>query len=148
MMLFAFEMRRNKYISTTLLALSVLLGGASPVASQNKRDIYQAAEMAANEGKTEESQKLYCQAAKLDAAFKDAKMLCVVMTEEVERERKKNEERFNLGMKQFSENKYDEAQHEFANIKWGSRYDEAQQYLTVKIPRARQSKEEINKKHP
>jgi hypothetical protein len=129
-----------------LLVVFVLLGGAVLAAAQNKKDIYQAAETAASEGKTEESQKLYCQVAKLDPGFKDAKMLCVVMTEEVGRERKKNEERFNTGMKQFNEGKYDEAQHEFANIKWGQHYEEAREYLTVKIPRARQGKENTEKK--
>jgi len=75
-------------------------------------------------------------------------MLCVVMTEEVERERKKNEDRFNLGVKQFNDNKYDDAQHEFANIKWGQHFEEAREYLTVKIPQARQGKPDSEKKRP
>jgi hypothetical protein len=135
------SMGRNIRI-TGLLVIVVSMGTAWPQDSGSKKDIYKAAETAANDGKTEESQKLYCQVAKLDPTFKDAKMLCKVMTEEIDRERKKNDERFKLGVQRFNETKYDEAQHEFANIKWGPHYVEAQLYLTVRIPQARQNQKQ------
>ena len=125
-----------------LLVLVVSVGTAWPQDSESTKDIYKAAETAANDGKTEESQKLYCQVAKLDPTFKGAKMLCKVMTEEIDRERKKNDERFKLGVQRFNESKFDEAQHEFANIKWGPHYLEAQRYLTVRIPQALQNQKQ------
>ena len=137
----------NKYISeAAFLALIILLGGALPARAQKKDDLYKSADAAAAAGKIEESQKAYCQVAKLDRQYKDAKMLCAVMTEELGREGKKNEERFSQGMKDFKEGKYDGAQHEFANIRWGAHFDEAQQYLKVKIPQARQAAKEQEKK--
>lgn len=124
---------------TGLLVIVASVGRAWQADSESKKDIYKAAETAAKDGKTEESQKLYCQVARLDPTFKDAKVLCLVMTEEIDRERKKNDERFKLGVQRFNESKYDEAQHEFANIKWGQHYVEAELYLTVRIPQARQN---------
>ena len=103
---------RNRYISTAaLLALFLLLGGVRPAAGQNKKDLYTAAETAAAAGKIEESQKAYCQVAKMDPRYKDSKMLCTVMTEEMERERKKNEDRFSQGMKEFKEAQKDVQDH-------------------------------------
>jgi hypothetical protein len=129
---------RIRLISTAACLATLLLpGGILAADVQNKKDMYAAAETAAAAGKIEESQKAYCQVAKLDPRYKDSKMLCSVMTEELERERKKNDERFNLGMKQFAEGKYDGAQHEFANIRWGAHLEEAKLYLNVKIPQAR-----------
>ncbi len=117
----------------------LLLGGALSAGAQTKQDLYQTADAAATAGKIEESQKAYCQVAKMDPKYRDAKMLCAIMTEELGREKKKNEERFTTGMKEFKEGRYDSAQREFANIRWGLHLEEAQQYLKVKIPQARQT---------
>ena len=137
----------NKYISAAaFLAMMILLGGVRPAEAQKKDDLYKAADAAAAAGRIEESQKAYCQVAKMDGRYKDAKMLCAVMTEELERENKKNEERYIQGIKQFKEGKYDGAQHEFANIRWGTHVEEAQLYLKVKIPQARQGAREQDKK--
>ena len=131
-------MIRGKHIPTAAwLVLLLLVGGVLPVMGQNKKDLYQAAEAAAVEGKIEASQKGYCQVAKLDPGYKDAKMMCSVMTEELEKERKKNEARFSQGVKDFNEGRYDEAQHEFTNIRWGPHLEEAKLYLASKIPQAR-----------
>ena len=120
-------------------------GAGSAVAQANKKDLYSAAEAAAASGNIEESQKGYCKVAKLDPKFKDAKLLCSVMTEELERERKKNEDRFNQGVKEFNGGRFDYAQHEFANIRWGAHLEEAKLYLTIKIPQARDAAKNQNK---
>jgi len=122
---------------SVVLILALVLGGAA--AAQSKQDLYQTADSAATAGKIEESQKAYCQVAKLDPKYRDAKMLCAIMTEELGREKKKNEERFTSGLKEFKEGRFDSAQREFANIRWGAHLEEAQQYLKVKIPQARQA---------
>jgi len=134
-------MIRGKHIPTaSWLALLLLVGGVLPALGQNKKDLYQSAEAAAVEGKIEVSQKGYCQVAKLDPGYKDAKMMCSVMTEELDKERKKNDTRFNEGVKDFNEGRYDEAQHEFNNIRWGAHLEEARLYLNTKIPQARTNK--------
>ena len=131
-------MTRRKYIAMVpFVALLFLAGAVLPAWGQKKGDVYKLAETAAGLGKIEEAQKFYCQVAQMDAGYKDAKMLCAVMTQEVEKENKNNEERFKLGVKSFNEGKYDAAQHEFLNIKWGPHTKEAQEYLNVKIPQAR-----------
>lgn len=133
-------MMRGKHISTVgWLIVLMLAGCVLPAAGQNKKDLYNAGETAAMAGKIEDSQKSYCQVAKMDPGYKDSKMMCAVMTEELQKEKKKNETRFNVGVKQFNEKKYDEAQHEFANIRWGPYLEEARQYLNVKIPQARKT---------
>lgn len=129
-------MTRRKHISPFCL-LALLALATAPAMAQKKGDLYKLAETAAGLGKIEDAQKLYCQVAQMDAGFKDAKMLCTVMTQEVEKENKNNEERFKLGVKSFNEGKLDAAQHEFLNIKWGPHAKEAQEYLNVKIPQAR-----------
>jgi tetratricopeptide (TPR) repeat protein len=131
-------MMRGKHISTAgWLTLLLLAGCVLPAAGQAKKDLYNSGEAAAMAGRIEESQKCYCQVAKMDPGYKDAKMMCSVMTEELQKEKKKNEARFNLGVQQFNAKKYDEAQHEFANIRWGQYLEEARQYLDIKIPQAR-----------
>jgi len=46
---------------------------------------------------------------------------------------------FKLGVKEFNDRKYDEAQHEFSNIHWGAHVEEARLYLNTKIPQARET---------
>ncbi len=121
----------------SLLALMVFLGGALPALGQKKGDVYKLAETAAVAGKIEEAQKLYCRVADMDPQYKNSKMLCTVMTQELEKENKNNQDRFQLGVKNFVEGKFDAAQHEFNNIRWGPRLKEAQEYLNVRIPQAR-----------
>ena len=133
-------MNRRYNPALACLALVVVLGGARPAWAQGKQDLYTAADAAAAAGKIEESQKAYCQVAKLDPRYKDAKMLCSIMTEELGRENKKNDERYTTGLKEFKDGRFDSAQQAFANIRWGAHFEEAQQYLKVKIPQARQTR--------
>lgn len=133
-------MLSNKPISIfPLLVFLVFAAGALPAAGQNKKDLYNLATAAARAGRVEESVKLYCQVAHMDPAYKNAKLMCTVMTLEKQKEEKKNEERFAMGIQYFKAAKYDEAEQKFRNIRFGPRYEEAQLYLTVKIPQTRQA---------
>ncbi len=134
-------MRRRAHVIAVAVLLTGLAGEALSYAqtTPNKAELYKAADAAAAAGRVEESQKAYCQVAKIDPKYRDAKILCAVMTEELAREKKKNEERYNNGLREFKEGRYDSAQHEFANIRWGVHLEEAQLYLKVKIPQARQA---------
>ena len=76
--------------------------------------------------------------AHIDAAYKDSKLMCSIMEKEKQKEEKKNEERVTAAVQEFDAGKYDDAQQKFKNIRFGPRYEEAQQYLKVKIPQARQ----------
>jgi hypothetical protein len=130
----------RKHISIfPLLAFVVFMAGVLPAAGQDKKDLYNLATAAARAGKVEESVEFYCQAAHIDPAYKNAKLMCTVMTLEKQKEEKKNEERFTVGVQDFNAAKYDEAQQKFRNIRFGPRYEEAQLYLTVKIPQSRQA---------
>src|SRR2546423_14646001 len=98
---------RNKKISPALFV--VLLWGAgmcTPAAhAQAKKDLYSAAEAAAAGGNIEEAQKGYCKVAKLHPKNKDAKLLCNVITEKLEREGKKNDKTLHQSMKEFNNGK-------------------------------------------
>ena len=135
-------MRKTSIAGITLLALLVLAGGVFPAVGQskpNKQDLYNLATAAAQSGRMEESVKFYCQVAGLDPNYKDSKLMCSVMTLEKQKEERKNEERFTAGTQDFNTGKYDEAEQKFKNIRFGPHYEEAQQYLKVKIPQARQA---------
>ncbi len=131
--------KRTKHISTVLLlTILVLVGGVPPAKAQHKEDLYNLATAAALAGRVEESVKFYCQVAHMDPSYKDSKRMCTIMTQEKQKEEKKNEERFTTGVQDFNGSKYDEAEQKFKNIRFGPRFEEAQQYLKVKIPQARQ----------
>lgn len=123
---------RGGWLVAALLALLSV-----PAFAGQKEDLYKQAASAAVAGKADEAAKLYCQVAQIEPGFKDAKMMCTIMSMEVEKERKKNEERFSEGVKAFNEGKYEDAEQKFRNIRSGARLDEARQYLTARIPQAR-----------
>jgi hypothetical protein len=127
-----------KHISVALLLAILVLVGGVPLKAQHKEDLYNLATAAALAGRVEESVKFYCQVAHMDSSYKDSKLMCTVMTLEKQKEEKKNEERFTMGVQDFNASKYDEAEQKFKNIRFGPRLEEAQQYLKVKIPQARQ----------
>lgn len=145
-------MRRIKHISASvLLTILVLTGEAPPANGQHKEDLYNLATAAALAGRVEESVRFYCQVAHIDPYYKDSKRLCTVMTLERQKEEKKNEERFTTGVQDFNAAKYDEAEQKFRNIRFGPRFEEAQQYLKVKIPEARRgaaNKANANERKP
>ena len=131
--------RRTKLFSAALVLTVLGLTGAVPPANgQHKEDLYNLATAAALAGRVEESVRLYCQVAHMDPNYKDSKRLCTVMTLEKQKEEKKNEQRFTLGVQDFNASRYDEAEQKFKNIRFGPRFEEAQQYLKVRIPEARE----------
>lgn len=133
-------MKRTRHISIAVLLTALVSLGVPQAKGQHKEDLYNLATAAALAGRVEESVKLYCQVAHMDPSYKDSKRMCSVMTLEKQKEEKRNEERFTAGVQDFSSRKYDEAEQKFKNIRFGSRFEEAQQYLKVKIPQARQGR--------
>ena len=117
------------------LALAVML--AVPALAAKKDDLYKQAQAAANAGRVEEAARFYCDTAAEDPAYRDAKQLCTIFTQEAAREARRNEERFNDGVALFNSGDYDGAEQKFRNVKVGSHAAEAQAYLSSKIPAAR-----------
>lgn len=95
---------------------------------QGKGDPYTLAQTAAGAGKAEEAARLFCQ---LDPGYKDARMMCDIMTKEAIKELQKNEDRFQEGVKAFNEGRYDDAKQKFQNVRTGPRVEEAREYLNV-----------------
>jgi len=110
---------------------------AVPALAAKKDDLYKQAQAAANAGRVEEAARLYCDTAAEDPAYRDAKQLCTIFTQEAAREARRNEERFNDGVALFNSGDYDGAEQKFRNVKVGSHAAEAQAYLSSKIPAAR-----------
>ncbi|HXE90109.1 MAG TPA: hypothetical protein VNK82_04005 [Terriglobales bacterium] len=108
--------------------------------ADKKDDLYKQAQAAASAGKVEDAARLYCQLAGMDAKYKDAQMNCNVMKQEAERERKRNEDRFQEGVAAFNAGRWDDAEQKFRNIRGGPRLEEARQYLSSRIPAAKAAK--------
>ncbi|MCI0355506.1 MAG: hypothetical protein L0099_10780 [Acidobacteria bacterium] len=114
----------------------VLLVPLSTFAAK-KDDLYKQAQAAINAGRVDEAARLFCEVAKEDAAFKDAKQNCTIYTQEAERERKRNEDRFQEGVRAFQEKRWEDAEQKFKNVRSGSRVEEARQYINSRIPAAK-----------
>ncbi|MGH9510004.1 MAG: hypothetical protein ACRD2M_08715, partial [Terriglobales bacterium] len=102
-----------------------------------KDDLYKQAQAAVSGGKVEEAARLFCEVAKEDAAYKDAKQNCTIYTQEAERERKRNEDRFQEGLRAFQDKRWDDAEQKFKNVRSGPRVEEARQYINSRIPAAK-----------
>jgi tetratricopeptide (TPR) repeat protein len=120
----------------TELVLCLVLLAAAPAAADRKSDLYDQAVKAGGAGNLEEAARLFCEAAAMDAKFKDATQMCKLMTQEAERERKKSSDRFDEGLKAFNAGDFDEAEQKFKNVRVGPRVQEARDYLR-RIPAAR-----------
>ncbi len=122
------------------LALALALALLAPAAAfaGKKDDDYAKADQAMRAGRVDEAARLFCQVAQEDPNYKDAKVNCKIMTDQLNREVRRNEERFNNGVAAFNAKKYDDAEQEFKNIRFGPHVAEAQQYL-ARIPAARQA---------
>lgn len=133
-------MSTRSLLSTKWLLAATLLAGLAPCAWADRRDdLYNQAIKAGSAGQVEEAARLFCEVAKLDATYKDAKQMCTLMTQEAERERKRNDDRFNEGVTAFQDGRFDDAEQKFRNVRAGSHVDEARQYL-ARIPAARAEK--------
>jgi hypothetical protein len=120
-----------------LAALGLVLVLAAPLFAAKKDDLYKQAQAAADAGRVGDAARLYCDTAAEDPAYRDAKQLCTIFTQEAAREARRNEERFNDGVTAFNAGDYDGAEQKFRNVKGGSHLAEAQAYLNAKIPQAR-----------
>ncbi|MGH9601753.1 MAG: hypothetical protein ACRD24_05130 [Terriglobales bacterium] len=117
------------------LALALLLPVSAFAA--RKDDLYKQAQAAVGAGKVEEAARLFCEVAKEDAAYKDAKQNCTIYTQEAERERKRNDDRFQEGVRAFQDKRWDDAEQKFKNVRSGPRVEEARQYINSRIPAAK-----------
>ena len=123
-------------IKRTLFIAALALLAPAALLADKKDDLYKQATAAATGSKVDEAARLYCELAKMDAGYKDAKMMCTIMTNEAEKERKRNEDRFQAGMAAFQKGDWEDAVQKFRNVKSGPRLAEAQQYLSNRIPQA------------
>src|ERR1041385_229679 len=89
--------------SCTAIATALLCSLSAFAYADKKQDLYDQATKAGGQGKVEEAARLFCEAAKIDANFKDSKQLCALMTQEAEREVKRSDDRFAEGMRAFQE---------------------------------------------
>lgn len=132
---------KRRVVSAALLvcALPVFAG------ADKKQEMYDQAMKAGSASRVEEAARLFCDLAKLDPNYKDAKQMCSIMTNEVALERKKSDDRFAEGVKLFQEGRFDDAEQRFKNVRAGSHVDEAKDYL-AKLPGVRQGIENENAK--
>ncbi len=114
-----------------LLPLSVL--------AANKDDLYKQAQAAVAAGRVDQAASLFCEVARQDAGYKDAKTQCQIYTQEAERERKRNEDRFQEGLRAFQDKRWDDAVQKFKNVRSGPRLEEAKRYINTEIPKAQQA---------
>ena len=113
-----------------VLAFALLLPA---LAFASKDDDYNKAVAAAASNKVYDAAKYYCSVANADPSYKDAKLNCKIYSDQVTREDRRNEERWQNGTKAINSNDFATAEQEFHNITGGVRYDAAQAYLR-KIP--------------
>lgn len=121
------------------LALAVALMLPLTALAARKDDLYKQAQAAVSANKVDEAARLFCEVAKEDAAYKDAKQNCTIYTQEAERERTRNESRFQEGLKAFQDKRWDDAEQKFKNVRSGPRVEEARQYISSRIPAAKAS---------
>lgn len=131
-------MRRTDLHLAAALALALLAPAAA--FAGKKEDDYSKAVQAMNAGRVDEAAQLFCAVAQQDPGYKDAKINCKIMSDQAQREARRNEDRFNSGVADFKAGKYDDAEQEFKNIHSGPHVAEAQQYL-ARIPAARQAQQ-------
>src|SRR3954471_23160967 len=112
----------------------VLILASIPAFAGKKEDLYKAAQAAAGQGNVSEAARLYCAAAQEDATYKDAQQNCNIMAQEVARENRRNDDRYDAGVKAFNAGDLDTAEQKFKNVKSGPHMADAQAYLSTKIP--------------
>jgi hypothetical protein len=131
-------MRRTDLLSALVLALALLAPAAA--FAGRKDDDYARADQAMRAGDIVQAQKLFCQVAQEDPGYKDAKVNCKIMTDQLNRVLRREDESFGNGVAAFNAGKFDDAEQEFKHIKFGPHLGEAQQYL-ARIPAARQQQQ-------
>jgi hypothetical protein len=127
----------KEFSTRTSFAIALAMVLAAPAFAAKKDDLYKQAQTAAAAGRVEEAARLYCDTAAEDPAYRDAKQLCTIFTQEAAREARRNAERFNDGVALFNSGDYDGAEQKFRNVKAGTHVAEAQAYVSTRIPTAR-----------
>ena len=122
-----------------LFAVALVLLLALPAFAGKKDDLYNQAQAAAAAGRVEEATSLFCQVAKEDSKYKDAKLNCEIMSKELDKEKVRSDERFQAGVADFNAGRYDDAEQKFRNVRAGSHVADARDYVANKIPQARAS---------
>ncbi|MFB3812856.1 MAG: hypothetical protein ACE14L_02000 [Terriglobales bacterium] len=107
----------------------LLLLAPSPLFAQE--GIYQQGRQAMNQGRTEEAINAFCSLGE----YKDAAQYCARLRAQLENLNRGNEANFQSGVRAFQQGNYDLARRYFDQVT-GPRYEEAQQYLNVRIPAA------------
>lgn len=125
---------RNRTLFSLLLA--ALLAPAA--FAGKKEDLLKQAQAAVSSRNLEEAARAYCELARMDSKYQGD---CNINTQEAERERKRNEDRFAEGLKFFHSGAWDDAEQKLKNIKTGPRLAEAQRML-AQIPGKRREAEE------
>lgn len=120
-----------------ILTMLVLVALAAPAARADQKDdlFNQAQQLAASN--PFESARLYCQVADMDPTYKNAKMMCGVMSGEAKKVGQRNEDNYKACVDATAKGDFEEAKQKCRNVKQGGpKYPEAQQYLTQRIPQA------------
>src|SRR5262245_382194 len=76
--------------TSRLVALGAMLVLAAPLFAAKKDDLYKQAQAAADSGRVSDAARLYCDTAAEDPAYRDAKQLCTIFTQEAAREARRN----------------------------------------------------------
>src|SRR5687767_14714942 len=97
----------KEFSTRTSFAIALAIVLAAPAYAAKKDDLYKQAQTAAAAGRVEEAARLYCDTAAEDSAYRDAKQLCTIFTQEAAREARRNAERFNDGVALFNSGVYD-----------------------------------------
>lgn len=116
----------------------LLLLAALPAFAGRKEDLQKQIQAAASARKLDEVAKATCELAQLDSSKKSD---CEVAKSEATAEEKRNDSRFKDGVNFFNQGALDDAEQKLKNIRFGSRYAEAQRYLTQSIPAKRREQQ-------
>lgn len=131
----------QRRLPRTVIGIVFLLLLCLPALASKKDDKFSAAQAAASAGRVDEATRLFCEVAQEDPAYHngEAKQNCNIMTQEAAKEAGRNDERFADGVRLFNSGDYDGAEQKFKNVKNGIHLAEATNYLTARIPAARQA---------
>src|SRR5882724_6890897 len=112
-------MRSYKAQTSALVLLAVI--SAAPFARADKKDdLYTKGTAAANTGDAITARDAFCEIAKSDTEFKDAKAQCATYTPEATKQLNRFNQNYLEGVGLMQEGKYAEAEFKFRNVKFPS----------------------------
>jgi hypothetical protein len=118
------------------IILAIILASPAAFAGQ-KEDLERQAQQAAQAKKLDEAAAAYCELAKIDSSRKSD---CEAAKQVATAEARRNDDRYNKGVGYFNtgtKDSLDDAEQQFRNIRFGSHYNDAQNYLNARIPQKR-----------